>query len=233
MNCLEFRRLALADPRRLPEPGRAHAADCPSCQRFHHNLLRQDESLLEALEVDVPAGLADRVLLKRPRFEWPRLGGTPWGAGLALAATLVLGVGVGLLIPRHQSAEWLAAELIAHVQHEPGALENSSLVSEAEVLKAVNRGGGRVLGAIGKVTHAGRCPVPGGMGEHLVLETETGKVTVILMPNQPLHSRTRLTREGLTSVVLPAGKGSLSIVADSPQALQEIEEAVLEKITWI
>lgn len=128
---------------------------------------------------------------------------------------------------------WLAGDLIAHVQREPGALAGTAEVPVARVVEAVDRGGGRLLGTLGKVTHAGRCAVPGGTGEHLVVETARGKVTVILMPSQPLERRTQLAREGLTSVVLPAGRGSVGIVAESPEALKEIEEAVRRRIAWI
>ncbi len=134
-----------------------------------------------------------------------------WGTGVAVTAVLMLALAIGVLMPARPDATWLSAELINHVRGEPG---------------------GRLIGSLGKVTHIAQCRVPGGMGQHLVVETARGRVTLILMPGQPLDARTQLTRGGLTGVVLPAGRGSAGVVAESPEALREVEDAVRRRIAW-
>ncbi len=57
----------------------AHRRTCAACRRFSQGLARENEALRAALAVEVPPGLADRVLLSR------RTSGARW-AGLALAA---------------------------------------------------------------------------------------------------------------------------------------------------
>jgi hypothetical protein len=155
-----------------------------------------------------------------------------WGTGVAATAILMLAAALGVLVPGRPDASWLPAALIEHVQREPGALEGSTEVPVARVVEAIGQGGGRLLGSLGKVTYVGRCALRGGAGQHLVVETARGKVTVVLMPGQPLASRTELTRDGLTSVVLPAGRGSVGIVAGSPEALSEVAEAIRRGIAW-
>lgn len=156
-----------------------------------------------------------------------------WGTGVGATALLMLAVALGVLMPARPDMSWFAAALIEGVQREPAALEGSAEVPVARVVEAIDRGGGRLLGSLGKVTYVGRCAVPGGTGEHLVVETARGKVTAILMPGQPLESRTEATRQGLTAVVLPAGRGSLGLVAGSSEALAEVAEAVRRGVAWL
>lgn len=155
-----------------------------------------------------------------------------WGTGVAVTAVLMLALAIGVLMPARPDTTWLSVELINHVRGEPDALAGTAEVPVGRVVEAVERGGGRLLGSLGKVTHIAPCRVPGGMGQHLVVETARGKVTLILMPGQPLDARTQLTRDGLTSVVLPAGRGSAGILATSPEALGEVEDVVRRRIAW-
>jgi hypothetical protein len=149
-----------------------------------------------------------------------------------MTAILLLALAIGVLMPGRTDETRLAAVLIEHVQRAPAALEGSAEVPVARVVDAVERGGGRLIGPLGKVTHAGPCQVPGGQCQHLVIETARGKATLFLLPGQPLEVRAELTRDGLTGVVLPAGSGSAGIVTGSGQALQEVEAAVRRRIAW-
>jgi hypothetical protein len=149
-----------------------------------------------------------------------------------MTALLLLAVAIGVLMPGPPDGMGLAATLIEHVQREPAALEGSAEVPVARVVETVERGGGRLIGSLGKVTHIGQCPLPGGTGQHLVVETARGKVTLFLLPSQPLDARAQLSRDGLIGVALPAGTGSAGIVTGSAQALQEVEEAVRRRVAW-
>ncbi|MBS01740.1 MAG: hypothetical protein CMQ24_03425 [Gammaproteobacteria bacterium] len=66
MNCLDFRREALADPRLArTEPALAeHAAACDACRRFAGELAALDAEIERALDVPVPEGLAARIMLR-------------------------------------------------------------------------------------------------------------------------------------------------------------------------
>ena len=83
IHCLEFRRLATADPNYDDDAFRSHAAECESCGRFQAGMRDFDTRLKKALEVPVPLDLA----LQRQASEKPRRALRPW---LAAAATVVL-----------------------------------------------------------------------------------------------------------------------------------------------
>ncbi len=65
MNCLEFRRLVLVDPRSIGEEARAHASECVACRETLGKQREADDQLFAALQVPVPDGLADRILVAR------------------------------------------------------------------------------------------------------------------------------------------------------------------------
>src|SRR5258706_134775 len=57
MNCLEFHREKLADPRRLSAEAQAHAHACASCAAFARSVDESDQGLEEVLASPVPDGL--------------------------------------------------------------------------------------------------------------------------------------------------------------------------------
>jgi hypothetical protein len=232
MDCLEFRRRTLADPLHPGSAALEHEAGCAECARFYLSLRRQEEDLHRVLSESTPEGLADRILLKRR----PRLPDVPPYAWLTtLAAVLVLAVGVGLLMPpRGMRPESLAVGLIAHVLAEPEALAAEQSVSPVRLAHAFARGGGELpVEPALTATYAGRCPLPGGgVGEHIVLRTANGKVTLILMPDKPVPAALRLVKDGLHLSLLPVGAGSLALVAETDELVRETQEGVLGRVHW-
>ncbi len=232
MNCLEFRRLALANPQHPGPTALEHEATCPDCARFYLELRQQEEALYQALSIPVPDGLADRILLgARPRlfdrFGSPRL----WLP--ALAAALVLALGLNIMAPRGMSPETLAAGIIAHVRHEPETLAAEQSVPWPKLVRAFARSGGDLTSEPAQVSYAGRCPLPGGgHGEHIVLKTPQGKVTLILMPSKPVAAALRLFKDGLNVSVLPAGEGSIALVAESDERVRQAEASLGRSVRW-
>jgi len=232
MNCLEFRRLAMANPQHPGSAALEHEAACPDCARFYLGLRRQEEALYQALSITVPDGLADRILLlSRPRL-FDRFGSARLWLP-ALAATLVLALGLNLMVPRGMSPETLAAGIIAHVRHEPETLAAEQQVPMAKLVRAFARSGGDLMSEPAQVSYAGRCPLPGGgHGEHIVLKTPQGKVTLIMMPSKPVTAPLRLFKDGLNVSVLPAGEGSLALVAESEALVSGAEADIKRAVRW-
>src|SRR5437870_4288026 len=117
MNCLEFHRQKLADPRRLSAEAQAHAQACASCAAFARSVDESDQRLEEALASPVPNGLADRIILRS------RTKNRAWRAW-TLAASVVLAVAVGLSFVREpkNAADQYARLAVEHVMMEPESL---------------------------------------------------------------------------------------------------------------
>lgn len=234
MNCLEFRRATLANPHHPGHEVLVHEAACLSCAHFYRELRMQEEALFDAMNVPVPDGLADRVLLRQARGWRERF--VPRFAAPAFAASLVLAAAVGLGWKFQSAAltpEMLAAGIVAHVEEEQKALLAEQPVPLARLVTAVKRGGGELGEPPGETSYVDHCPLPGGgTGEHLVFNTPLGKLTLILMPGKRISHPVRLDKDGLTVSLMPAGEGSLALVSENRERIGEAEDWARENLRW-
>ena len=221
MNCIDFRRLVLVDPRHLDEAARAHAAECVACRDVLERQRESDDRLFGALQVPPPDGLADRILVAqglrpgRTRHAW------------AIAATLVLAVGVGLASRVYFQQDPLGLEAIEHVAHEPQAFTTVAAVDSSYLASALAGQGLKAVVALGQVTYTRICPMAGRTAHHIVIRTAEGPITLFLMPDDPVRRERRMADDGgMTAMVMPAARGSLAIVASSAAQVLAVEKAL-------
>ncbi len=72
MNCLEFRRHFTVDPSGNGHETAVHRQQCPGCDRFAERMGEFEKRLREAMAVDVPQGVAERIG-RRLEMESPTL----------------------------------------------------------------------------------------------------------------------------------------------------------------
>ncbi|MBL8473349.1 MAG: DUF3379 family protein [Rhodocyclaceae bacterium] len=229
MNCLEFRRRKLADPRRADAAMDEHVAQCPGCQSFARRLAEQEQALAQTLLVPVPEGLAERVIMRTAGGNTRR----PSLRLMALAASVVLTLSVTLVDWYHTPGEDYARYAIEHVMHEPESFSSRRLV-EASYLDTILRNFGAELRApLGTLRYAKLCPVPNGTGWHLVLDTEHGTATVLLIPHaQRNKDITRAAMAGMNSEVMPLGQGYVAVVADDAERARDVGKLLTQRVDW-
>lgn len=221
MNCLEFRREVFVDPRRLSREAQAHASGCATCSQFHADTSKLDEQIHAALAVGVPDGLAERISRNATRgpVETRR-------RFMALAASLLLasGAGAGVYIAKRDSPLARAGidfvidkEVSAILQAKPS--DPSALRGVAQALNV------ELPQQIGEVRYIGTCPFQNTIAHHVVIMTPEGKATLLLIPRKLVGERRSAAARGLRAVVMPAGTGSLAIIADA-SGLDRIERMV-------
>src|SRR5215831_7120260 len=182
MNCLEFRREKLADPRGLSSDARSHAAGCPTCAAFAREVDETEQDIDRALKTPVPDGLAERIIFhsKRPRPAW-----RAWALAASLVAALAVGFFVGT--SRQPTDTDLYARLaIEHVVMEPESFSIVSAVDTQAFQAAVQTFGADMRELPGKIRYVRLCPVEDGYGWHVVFETPQGLATLILVPGKRL-----------------------------------------------
>ena len=221
MNCLEFRRMVLVDPRHVDEAARAHATVCAACREVLEKQREADDRLFAGLQVPVPDGLADRILVARgrrkrpPRWAW------------AMAATLVLAAGVAFLGREFIAKDPLGGEAIRHVAEEQQSFSTIHAVDNGFLPAVLAEQGFRAVVALGQVTYTRICPMDGRTARHLVIRTAEGPVTLFLMPDDPKRRGRSVTeRDGMAAVTMPAGRGSIAIVASSLAQALKFERAL-------
>lgn len=226
MNCLEFRRNKQTEPNFLGDAAQQHLAECAACREYDLRLRDADNAVADILNsIPVPAGLADRILL---RTQWP--GVRNW-KHWALAASVILGLATAFALPLLRDDTDLARAALAHVEEEPDTLMARQQVAESAVAAALATVGAQLRGNIGQVTYLGNCPLPGGEGKHLVISSPYGRYSLILMS---AHStRRKQTEAGLhAAVTKPATHGSYAIVGSATPDLLKIEQLLEQNVTW-
>jgi hypothetical protein len=241
MNCSEYRRQLLTDPRRPSAEMQAHVAQCQECPQYTERLLRFEGRLEQALQVDIGSSRSDvsgRAPLRdsaglplRRRLRVRR-------RGLALAASVLLAVvGAGLLWLGAPGRS-LAAAVVDHMADEPDAWVRTEIAVPARQLDAVmSESGAHLQPAAGLVSYVHSCEFRGHQVPHLVVQTAAGPVTVMVLVHESVRSRVHFDEQGYRGIILPVpGHGSLAVLERAPntdmKAVDAVAEQVLAALAW-
>jgi hypothetical protein len=225
MNCLELRRRIGAEPAITDAAIEAHCRECPACAHYQDELRTMDSQIRRALAVDATrirksraTGAPARIAAQRPRW-------------LALAASIVIGLSVGLALWVSLPRPSLAREVLGHVAHEPDSMNSTTPIAPEALAGVLDPEGTRLRPGIGDVTFAMRCVFEGHVVPHLVVRTASGPVTVLLLRHRNVNAPVRLVEQGYTGIVLPAPRGSIAIVGQQKD-LDLIARRVFEAVDW-
>jgi hypothetical protein len=224
ISCLEFRRQAGAEPASGGPDFDAHRRDCAACARHQDELRAMDALIARALAVD-PARIRRRAA---------GAGGVPATRRryLAIAASLVAGLSVGLVLLVSAPRASLAREVVDHIVHEPGTMNLLVPVTAGALAGVLDPEGTRLRPGIGDVTFAARCVHQGHVVPHLVVRTPEGAVTVLLLRHREIDEPVQIAEQGLAGVVLPAPRGSIAIVGQGLKDPAGIAQKVFEAVDW-
>jgi hypothetical protein len=228
VDCLEFRRLAGADPQHPEAAVLEHAAGCPRCADYLRQTQELDRHILAALSVPVPSPHAGRAT--GAAAPMPGLDRRRW---YALAASIVAGVLVGSLLWIGGPRNSLAHDVLAHMDHEPEAFVVTTTPADDAVLgRVLERGGIRLRPEVGTVSYANSCRFRGRTVPHLVVQTDGGPVTVMVLRHERPDAAVRFADHGFAGTIVPAGPGSIAVIGGSGADLEQITERVLAAVDW-
>lgn len=229
MNCLEFRRQKLAAPNDVSLEAREHESSCAGCADFMRKADRFEAELAAAIAVPVPENLAHRVLLSHGLKRDYRARVMGIAASLLLVTAMTFSTGYYVSAP----STYVFDSSFKHVLGEPVAMSARQTVTRKDMEQALAGSGATLVADVsGAVSYLNDCPVPGGFGKHIVLQTAAGKVTVITMPNQRVMRKGTMESGGLIAEVMPAGKGSYAIIAPSRVSLAAAEQKLQQFVIW-
>ena len=231
MNCEQCRALLGAEPNSTDPELLAHLEQCPECARLRTELQEMDRLIFRALAVDVAdntnvAGIqqtrssSKAAIASRPRV-W-RI------AASLLVASLVALTSVWLLTPR----ESLAAEVIEHVMGEEQSLiHTSAAVDTNSLAKVLSASRVQLKPGAAHVSYARTCHFRGQLIPHLVVQSDAGPVTVLVMPEAPSQPREEINESGFQGVVLPAPRGII-VVLGRGVPVEAVAETVLDALQY-
>jgi len=225
MNCLDFRRILLSGD---GETGamREHRVACVFCSDLLKEHAAFEGELRSALEVPVPAGLADRLVESLPAASPAEEQRRNRRRFLAAAAVAAGAIGIGLYAWRGRD-DPMALACIQFVMKDEaksimmGAMpraEAARMLADSLPLERIE--------SIGSIRHIAPCPFGEGTAYHVILMVPQDKVTLLIMPDTPMPARGRATHDGMYASVVPLRKGSVGIVGASAAVVDSVAGAL-------
>jgi Protein of unknown function (DUF3379) len=220
MDCTQFRRALLSDPRDVTAEMAAHRETCHDCAQYAEQLMRFEARLERALRVDTADAPVRHV-------RW-----------LAIAASVLVAVVVAGSLWIAVPGRTLAADVVTHMAGEPEAWQQTDVPVPGSDLGAVlSNSQLRLKPDVGVVSYAQSCLFRGHHVPHLVVQTAAGPVTVMVLVHEPVHMTTQFDENGYRGVIVPvAGHGSLAVLtrgeATDPKTVDQIAARVENAIIW-
>ncbi len=222
MNCDELRTIVGAEPNSTNPEVLAHIESCPACARYRQEMQAMDQLIYRALAVDAPVEKIDsQPSRQEPSRVWRM-------AASVLVAVLVGAMSLWLLTPR----ESIAAEAIAHVKHEQFSLvRTSETVDEQTLEKVLAASRLRLKPGAARVSYAQSCPFRGQQVPHLVVQTEQGPVTALVVTDAPTQQREHIDEDGFQGDIIPAPRGVIVVLGQNVP-VDEVAKTLLSALEY-
>jgi Protein of unknown function (DUF3379) len=213
MEHAHYRAATLADPHDSDAELRAHREVCAECRAFTERLLKFESRLDRALRVDVPP-TRNVLPFERKRANAPHAT-RRW---MALAASVVLGAAIvgGVWLSLPQSS--LAAAVVAHMAGEPEAWRRTDIaVPKPELEDVLKDSKLHLKPDAGIVSYASSCTFRGHLVPHLVVQTPSGPVTVMVLVHESVSHVMQFDDQGYRGTIVPVpGHGSIAVLMRDP-----------------
>lgn len=208
MNCDEARQLIGAEPQGSRPELTEHLAACADCRAFQLEMQRIDRDVRRVLE------LPQQTAMPRAQAPAPAPVGSRWlgGQRWMLAASLAFALVAGSLLWSLRPAPSLADDLVAHVAGEPESWRSTQPVPRAQLEHVLQRAG-LSSPAMPEVVYARSCWFHGRYVPHLVVRTDRGPYTVIVLRGEQIARPEHFSERGYRGMLLPEPGGTVAVLA--------------------
>lgn len=231
MNELQFRKAILSDPFTEDLAVQAYFSEHKQAQDFVVKMRQFDRTIEQVLDVSVPEGLQERILLKQTLNQnnieakndatwWPKL-----SALVASVAIIALVLTVGLH-KKSAQIEPLALEnsVLKHILEHGSRAPNILLAqktpqSKQQLQRLFAQVGATLNQPVDFMSYAGPCTVARQKGLHIVVQEIAGPVNIVVLPGKRLLAMTSFEKNGLMGEMIPVQGGVVAIVGKNPQQL--------------
>jgi len=200
---------------------------------------RFEKELGEALMLPVHPGRAEDVIARRQAQQ--RAPALPWMLASAAAVLLAVGVAAVQFLPENDSQArdldgvWL--HVAEHWQHDGARVLAASQImqSEGDDIESLLAGLGVDIAPelTARVTLGKLCPTPDGNGAHLILDSDDGPITLIVMPGAraPGPPTAQALRDGQQAWLVGLDHGSVAVIANPDQGAFDIARQIRRQIS--
>jgi hypothetical protein len=233
MNCLDFRRRIGSEPRSRDPELLAHRDSCrEGCAAFWQRAQRFEDDIEAAMNIPVPEGLADRILLAQATGERRQQLGRrrSW---MAMAASVLIAFGGVGMFWRYADQHSLDALAVAHMPGEMDALALTRPMTDDQVEAGFVGRATHLKGpAPGMVTYVHDCVVGAYPVVHAVTRMDDEPVVALYMPGKMDGKAGTFQRDGWDGREVPLREGTLLLLAQgaSHKAMDTAERGWREAI---
>lgn len=234
MDDLEFRRAIYADPQCSDESVLEAARQDPAKQVFWNELKALDSKISQASKVELPDGLAQKLLLKQA-VQQQHIQRKRTKVHLALAASIAFAFGISVTMLQQQSPLDLGEHALAHIYNEGDgyALQVDGDVGLSQVNAKLVSLGAQFSDKIGRIYYANFCNFDGLRSFHMVMEGEQGKITVFVVPNDENHKSVEQFSDGkMYGETIETQKARFIIVGEQGEGLEGFKSKLKDTVTF-
>lgn len=255
MDCSRCRSALLANPHDDRAEVLEHVKSCRECALYSQRLQVFEGRLDRALRVPLPARAAGgesagpasagaapahvapaaaiaasagaaRSVRRRPRR-----------GVLAAAASVLLGFAFAGGLWLGAPGRSLASDVVGHMAEEPAAWSTDRAVPPAGLDRVFAASHLALKGDAGLVSYANSCEFRGHLVPHLVVQTDVGPVTVMVLTEESVRGSVRFDEHGYRGIILPVpGHGSIAVLergtAVDGKTLQAVAQRVAGALDW-
>ena len=232
MNCLDFRRRCLADPNHRGGEFLLHESECESCARFSAQTRALESRLADAMRIDVPENLAERIKLgyrdqASDRKRW-RL--------ITLAASMLITLGVaGAAF--YMTSPFQAA-VKEHIEKEWEALVQNEEMDTKTIASILSTIGGAIQNDSSKFKYASLCDFSEYGSAHIIVQGKKGPVLALLLKEKYVSKARFMTiskqeSTKIEGILTPTSSGSMVIVGLAGEELHAIDKTMRDSVYWL
>ncbi|OUR61988.1 hypothetical protein A9Q74_05885 [Colwellia sp. 39_35_sub15_T18] len=235
MDDLQYRRSIYADPTCQDEDILAAQQADPAKKEFAQDLIQLDERLKRAMQVPVPDGLCEKLILRQTLASHQQKKRKS-RVHLALAASVAIIAGLAVNYLQFSSSFTnLGDYALAHVYHEQDDFSNDdkNLVSLTSLNQKMIAFNGSFEQSLGQLISADYCRFDGMKSLHLVFKGITDTVTVFVVPkNEQLAFSQYFSDSKLQGESIGFKNTNVIVIADKNESLSQWQRAISDNITW-
>lgn len=233
MDELSFRRRIYADPNDNQQDIIDACNQDPKKAQFKADLQSFDDKLNDALNIDTPDNLADRILLSQT-IDFQQHQKKKSRVHLALAASVAFAVGLSFQVFNSGGKyTTLSEHALAHVYDEEHHLHDDYSYSSEDLNVKLASFGASITNSIAPITFASYCRFDGVKSLHLVFQGENAPVTVFLVPNSAnLTGNSEFSDDRMNGNIVSFENADMVIVADEGENSAKWQQKLTSSIQW-
>ncbi|GAA5138925.1 DUF3379 family protein [Thalassotalea piscium] len=235
MDDLRFRRSLFADPTNDDDEQLTALSADPAKKKLAQEVNALDEKIFSALNVPVPDGLAQKLLLKQTLASHQHKK-RKTRIQFALAASVMLTLGVTFSLMQFSHAyKSISDYALAHVAHEEKFFNNNdiarvNLVNLNQKMASFNA---TFTDDLGELIAANFCKFDGIKSLHLVFKGKTSPITIFVVPNNEyLNLNNHFESETMQGLVSTYKNNNVIIVGNKSEPLKNWQAKINQKIRW-